>query len=208
MIGLWNAQLKDIYQQQFINLTHTQPLGDWVLGSNVGVFFGKDDGSARAGDLDNKTITGLFSAKYGMHTFYVGLQKVGGNSSWMRVGATDGTSGGGSLANDNLNSSFDREDERSWQLRYDLDFAQMGVPGLTVSNRYIRGDNVRVRDSGIGNGTESERELFISYTVQSGSFKNLNVVWKNSTARHSWRTSSTSDFDDNRLFISYPISLL
>lgn len=208
MIGLWNAQLKDIYQQQFINLTHTQPVGDWVLGSNVGVFFGKDDGGARAGDLDNKTFTGLFSAKYGVHTFYVGLQKVEGNSSWMRVGATDGTSGGGSLANDNLNSSFDREDERSWQLRYDLDFVQMGVPGLTVSNRYIRGENVRVKSIGIDNGTESERELVISYVVQSGALKDLSVVWKNSSARHSWRNSSTRAFDDDRLFISYPISLL
>eukprot|EP01133_Synstelium_polycarpum_P015669 gene15669-18616_t len=208
MIGLWNAQLKDIYQQQFINLTHTQPVGDWILGSNMGVFFGKEDGGARAGDLDNKTFTGLFSAKYGVHTFYVGLQKVEGNSSWMRVGATGGTSGGGSLANDNLNSSFDREDERSWQLRYDLDFVQMGVPGLTVSNRFIRGDNVRVKNIGIDNGTESERELIISYVVQAGTLKDLSVVLKNSSARHSWRDRSTSDFDDNRLFISYPISLL
>eukprot|EP01132_Coremiostelium_polycephalum_P012869 gene12869-15728_t len=198
MIGLWNAQLKDIYQQQFINLTHTQPVGDWILGSNMGVFFGKEDGGARAGDLDNKTFTGLFSAKYGVHTFYVGLQKVEGNT----------TSGGGSLANDNLNSSFDREDERSWQLRYDLDFVQMGVPGLTVSNRFIRGDNVRVKNIGIDNGTESERELIISYVVQAGTLKDLSVVLKNSSARHSWRDRSTSDFDDNRLFISYPISLL
>jgi hypothetical protein len=112
------------------------------------------------------------------------------------------------LANDNLNSSFDREDERSWQLRYDLDFVQMGVPGLTVSNRYIRGDNVRVKNIGIDNGTESERELVISYVVQSATLKDLSIVWKNSSARHSWRNSSTSDFDDNRLFISYPISLL
>lgn len=208
MIGLWNAQLKDIYQQQFINLTHTQAVGDWVLGSNMGVFFGKEDGSARAGDLDNRTLTGLFSARYGMHTFYVGVQKVEGNSSWMRVGATDGTSGGGSLANDNLNSSFDREDERSWQLRYDLDFAQWGVPGLTVSNRYIRGENVRVRDIDIDNGTEFERELIVSYVVQAGTLKDLALVWKNSSARHSWRNNATRNFDDNRLFISYPISLL
>lgn len=208
MIGLWDAQLKDIYQQQYINLTHTQPVGDWVLGSNVGVFFGTEDGSARAGDLNNKTFTGLFSARYGVHTFYVGVQKVEGNSSWMRVGATDGTSGGGSLANDNLNSSFDREDERSWQLRYDLDFVRMGVPGLTVTNRYIRGDNVRVRNIGIDKGTESERELIISYVLQSGTLKDLSVVWKNASARHSWRNSTTSDFDDNRLFISYPVSLL
>jgi len=207
MIGLWSAHLRDIYQQQFINLTHTQPVGDWVLGSNMGVFFGKEDGDALAGELDNKTFTGLFSARYKVHTFYVGLQKVDGNSSWMRVGASDGTSGGGSLANDNLNSSFDREDERSWQLRYDLDFIQMGMPGLTVTNRYIHGSNVKIRSIGVDNGTESERELIISYVVQAGPLKNLSVVWKNSSARRSWHNNSTSDFDDNRLYISYPLSL-
>ncbi len=74
-IGLWNAELKDIYSQQYVNLIHTQPLGDWTFGANLGFFYGKDDGSARAGELDNKTWSGLFSAKYGGNTFYVGLQK-------------------------------------------------------------------------------------------------------------------------------------
>jgi len=27
---------------------------------------------------------------------------------------------------------FDRAQERSWQARYDLDFAALGVPGLTA----------------------------------------------------------------------------
>ncbi|WP_397457203.1 hypothetical protein [Pseudomonas versuta] len=36
----------------------------------------------------------------------------------------------------------------------------------------------------------------------------MSVVWKNASARHSWRNSTTSDFDDNRVFISYPVSLL
>ena len=60
-IGLWNAELKDIYSQQYLNLTHSQPVGDWTLGANLGYFYGKEDGSARAGDLDNKTWSGMFS---------------------------------------------------------------------------------------------------------------------------------------------------
>ncbi|WP_273826100.1 OprD family outer membrane porin, partial [Pseudomonas asplenii] len=50
LIGLWNAQLKDIYRQQYVNLVHSQPLGDWTLGANLGFFYGKEDGSALAGD--------------------------------------------------------------------------------------------------------------------------------------------------------------
>ncbi|NWE34673.1 OprD family outer membrane porin, partial [Pseudomonas gingeri] len=38
-VGLWNAQLKDIYRQQYVNLVHSQPLGDWTLGANLGFFY-------------------------------------------------------------------------------------------------------------------------------------------------------------------------
>ncbi|KPG81100.1 OprD family porin [Pseudomonas sp. RIT-PI-o] len=198
-IGLWNAQLKDIYSQQYLNVLHSQPLGDWTLGANLGFFYGKEDGSARAGDLDNKTWYGMFSAKYGGNTFYVGLQKLTGDSAWMRVNG----SSGGTLANDSYNASYDNAQERSWQLRHDYNFAAMGIPGLTLMNRYISGDNVHTGT--ITDGKEWGRESELGYTVQSGTLKDLNVRWRNSTMR---RDFSNNEFDENRLIVSYPISLL
>ena len=198
-VGVWNAQLKDIYSQQFVNLIHSQPVGDWTLGANLGFFYGKDDGSARAGDLDNKTWSGLFSARYGGNTFYVGLQKLSGDDVWMRVNGTSG----GTLANDSYNSSYDNAKEKSWQLRHDYNFVALGVPGLTMMNRYISGDNVHTGT--ITDGKEWGRESDLAYTVQSGPLKNLNVKWRNATIRKSF---STNEFDENRIFISYPISLL
>ncbi|WP_134582703.1 OprD family porin, partial [Pseudomonas aeruginosa] len=114
LLGLWNAELKDIYRQQYLQLQHSQPLGDWLLGANLGGFRGRDAGSARAGKLDNRTVSALFSARYGLHTLYLGLQKVSGNDGWMRVNGTSG----GTLANDSYNASYDNPGERSWQLRY------------------------------------------------------------------------------------------
>ncbi|WP_223484037.1 OprD family porin [Pseudomonas sp. A-RE-19] len=198
-IGLWNAELKDIYSQQYVNLIHTQPLGDWTLGANLGFFYGKDDGSARAGELDNKTWSGLFSAKYGGNTFYVGLQKLTGDSAWMRVNGTSG----GTLANDSYNASYDNAKEKSWQLRHDYNFAALGVPGLTLMNRYISGDNVHTATT--SDGKEWGRESELGYTVQSGALKDFNVRWRNSTIR---RDFSNNEFDENRLIVSYPISLL
>ncbi len=198
-IGLWNAELKDIYSQQYLNLIHTQPLGDWTLGANLGFFYGKEDGSALAGDLDNKTWSGLLSAKYGGNTFYVGLQKVTGDNAWMRVNGTSG----GTLANDSYNSSYDNAREKSWQLRHDYNFAALGVPGLTLMNRYISGDNVHTATT--SDGKEWGRETELAYTVQSGTLKNLNLKWRNSTMR---RDYSNNEFDENRVIVSYPISLL
>ena len=198
-IGLWNAELKDIYSQQYVNLTHSQPLGNWTLGANLGFFYGKDDGSARAGELDNKTWSGMFSARYGGNTFYVGLQKLTGDSAWMRVNGTSG----GTLANDSYNASYDNAQERSWQVRHDYNFAALGIPGLTLMNRYISGDNVHTGT--ITDGKEWGRESELGYTVQSGALRDLNVRWRNSTMR---RDFSNNEFDENRLIISYPISLL
>ncbi|GFM63924.1 OprD family porin [Pseudomonas cichorii] len=199
LVGLWYAQLEDIYQQQYLNVVHSQPLGQWVLGANLGYFNGKDDGRSLAGDMDNKTWSAMLSARYGGNTFYLGLQKVSGDSAWMRVNGTSG----GTLANDSYNSSFENAKERSWQLRHDYDFAALGVPGLTLMNRYISGENVHTGT--ITNGEEWARESELAYVFQSGSFKNLSVKWRNSSMR---RDYSTNQFDENRLIVSYPLSLL
>ncbi len=114
-VGLWHARLEDIYQQSYVQLLHVQPLSeDLALTANLGYFNGKDEGSALAGDLDNKTYSALFGLQAGASTFYVGLQKVSGNQ-WMRVNGTSG----GSVANDSFNSAYDAADERSWQVRHD-----------------------------------------------------------------------------------------
>jgi hypothetical protein len=198
-IGVWYAQLEDIYQQEFLNLLHKQTFGDWTLGANLGYFIGKEDGRKLAGEMDNKTRYALLSAKYGGSTFYVGLQRLTGDSAWMRVNGTSG----GTLANDSYNASYDNAQERSWQLRHDFDFAVFGVPGLTLMNRYISGDNVHTGT--ITDGKEWGRESELAYVFQSGTFKNLSLRWRNSSMR---RDFSTNEFDENRIFISYPISLL
>lgn len=200
LVGLWSAELKDIYQQQYLQLQHSQPLDGWVLGANIGYFWGKEDGSAKAGDLDNRTFSGMFSAKYGASTFYLGLQKVMGEDEWFRVNGTSG----GTLANDSYNASYENAKERSWQLRHDYDFAAFGIPGLTLMNRYIKGSDVH--NASTDDGGEWGRESELAYTVQSGTFKTLNVKWRNSTMRRDW--GSTNSFDENRLIISYPLSLL
>ncbi|CAG8871100.1 Porin-like protein NicP [Pseudomonas fluorescens] len=198
LFGLWNAELKDVYKQQYAQLTHSQPIGSWTLGANLGYFQGEEDGAERAGSLDNKTYSGMFSAKIGGNTFYVGLQKVSGDT-WMRVNGTSG----GTLANDSYNASFDNANERSWQLRHDFNFVTVGVPGLTLMNRYISGREVH--SGAVTDGKEWVRESELAYVIQSGAFKDLSFKWRNSTIR---RDFSSNEFDENRLIINYPISIL
>lgn len=201
LVGVWYAELEDIYDQQYFNLVHSQPLGDWTLGANLGYFIGGEHGDELAGELDNKTASGLLSARYKAHTFYVGLQKVSGDNGWMRVNGTSG----GTLANDSLNASFDNPDERSWQVRYDYDFAALGVPGLTSMVRYIKGDDIDV-NAAIDDGSEWIRDIELAYTVQAGPLKSLNVKWRTSSIRKDWVSNGT-DFDEHRLIVNYPLNI-
>jgi hypothetical protein len=72
-----------------------------------------------------------------------------------------------------------------------------------LMNRYISGDNVHTAT--VSDGKEWGRETELAYTVQSGAFKSLNMRWRNSTMR---RDYSTSEFDENRVIVSYPLSIL
>ncbi|MCY1383594.1 Porin-like protein NicP [compost metagenome] len=83
----------------------------------------------------------------------------------------------------------------------------MGLPGLTAGVRYIKGDNVDAQATNRGGpryeGKDFERDLDIGYVVQSGPLKNVGVRLRNVTARSNYR----SDIDENRLILSYTLTL-
>ncbi|WP_275547566.1 OprD family porin [Pseudomonas sp. Marseille-Q0931] len=198
LVGVWHARLENVYQQSYAQLTHSQPVGDWVLGANLGYVTGKEEGSAKAGNLDNKVYQGAFSAKRGNNTFMVAYQRLSGDTKFMRI---DGASGG-TLVNDGFTNSYDNPEERSWQVRHDYNFAGMGIPGLTLMNRYVSGSNIHA-----GGRTDAEewgRESELAYTIQEGSLKNLSIRWRNSDVRR----DVGQDLHENRLIINYPLSIL
>lgn len=200
LLRLWSGQLKDIYQQNYLGLSRRWAVSEAVsLTTNLGYFWGKDDGAARAGRLDNRTSSLLVGLGVREHTFSVGLQNVSGDTGWMRIAGT----GGIYLANNTFNHGFDNPRERSWQLRYDLDFAAYALPGLTLMTRYVHGDNVRLRT--VDGGSEWARETELGYVVQTGQLKNLSVRWRNSSIR---RDFNSVDYDEHRLIVSLPIKFM
>ena len=196
-VSTWYGQLEDIYNQRFLGFKHSQPMGDWVLGANLGYYDSREDGKKLLGNIDNQAFFSLLSAKRGGHTFYVGYQGMFGDSAFPRVFANISP-----LGNEVPTYEFAYTDERSWQVRYDYDFAALGVPGLTSTVRYIKGNNV---DTGQGyEGKDRERDLDIGYVLQSGSLKGLGIRVRNAMARSNYR----SDIDENRLILSYTWTLL
>jgi hypothetical protein len=195
-VGAWYAQLEDIYAQNFFSLKHSQPVGAWTLGANLGYFDSAEDGDELAGEIDNQAFYTQLFAKRGGHNFLVGYQAMSGEHGLPRIFANVTP-----LGNEVPTFEFAAPDERSWQVRYDYDFAALGIPGLVSTVRYLTGDNV---DTGSAEeGKDWERDLDLGYTVQSGPLKNFSVRVRNVTARSNYRP----DIDENRLILSYSLAL-
>ncbi|OFO85230.1 porin, partial [Pseudomonas sp. HMSC065H01] len=116
-VGLWQARLQDIYRQDYYSLSHKQSFGGWRLGASVGLFDTRDEGAAKLGELENRALTGFFSATRGGHSLGAGYQRMYGDDGMLYIAGTSTP-----LVNDIQVRNFTSAGERSWQLRYDYDF--------------------------------------------------------------------------------------
>ncbi|MGP0174212.1 OprD family porin [Pseudomonas sp. NCHU5208] len=195
LVSYHHAELSDVYRQHFAGLQHTLSLPAGKLKSDLRYFNNAEAGQERAGKIDNQALNAMFTYSLAGHALGLGYQKMRGDDAFTYVdGATP------YLTNFLQINDFAGPDERSWQLRYDFDFASVGVPGLRFMTRYVRGDQV---DLAAGEGQEWERDTDIAYTFGQGALKNLTLTWRNAT----YRSSFVRDLDENRLILSYIVPL-
>ncbi|MFO3722973.1 OprD family porin [Pseudomonas sp. HLMP] len=197
-LGLWTAELDNVYRQNYYSLTHYQPVGGWTVGGVLGAFDTRDTGRSLAGALDNQAASLLLSAAHGGHRFYMGWQRMYGEDGWVTIDRSLGST----LANDMFANTFVYANERSWQLRYDYNFAALGIPGLTLLVRYAHGDHIHSAET--SNGREWARDVGLTYTFQFRSLQGLSVRWVNAEVG---RDFGVSDFTENRLIVSLPVEL-
>ncbi|MNZ35878.1 Porin-like protein NicP precursor [compost metagenome] len=190
------AKLDGLYDQHIVNLVHVLPIAEGqALKSDLRFARSDDDGHS---NVDNRAFGAMFTYTLAGHGFGAGYQSMGGDTGYAYLGGADAF-----LVNFVQIGDFANKDEKSWQARYDYDFAALGIPGLTFMTRYLSGDDI---DLGAGKpeGKEWERDTDIGYVVQSGPLKNFGVKWRNATVRSS---HFGSDLDENRLILSYALPL-
>ncbi|WP_333982995.1 OprD family porin [Ectopseudomonas khazarica] len=197
------SDVEDFWKKKYLNLNYNLPLAEeQALNFDFNFYKSDDDGRALAGELDNKIWSLAAAYSLGAHTFTVAHQRSSGDT-----GYNYGIDGGGTiwLANSVQYSDFYYKDERSWQVRYDIDMATYGVPGLSFMTRYIAGSNI---DVGAGQSDASERELDIEakYVIQEGAAKDLSFRIRNAFYRADNRLDN--DINDFRLIVEYPLSVL
>ncbi|SDI33935.1 outer membrane porin, OprD family [Pseudomonas flavescens] len=190
-----HGELDDIYRQQFAGLVHTLPLSDDMsLKTDLRYFDSRDIGAGKAGKIDNRNVNGLFTLSVGFQRFAAGFQRLSGDSVFPVI-----DTGTPYVANLVTFNPFTKINEKSWQLRYEYDFAGMGIPGLSFMTRYVAGSDIH--SGAVRDGREWERDTDIGYIVQSGPLKGVNLRWRNVTFRSG--NGLTQDLDENRLIVGY-----
>lgn len=190
------AQLDEVYRQHFVGMVASQPWGPGTLGADLRLSMSDDQGQARGGEIDNTTANGMLSYALSGHKISAAYQHLSGDSAFPYVDGADPY-----LVNFVQINDFAGADEHSWQVRYDYNFAKLGIPGLTFMTRYLNGDNVSLADG--GEGKEWERNTEFKYVVQSGALKNVAVRLRNAT----FRSNFARDADEVRLLVSYSVAL-
>ncbi|WKV86796.1 OprD family porin [Pseudomonas sp. B24_DOA] len=212
--ALYASKLSDTWHQYYGNLHFKQ--SGVLLDANL--YHTRDTGRALAGEIDNTAFSLSGKYSFGPHAVMLGWQRINGDTPFDFVGGDSIY-----LANSIKYADFNGANERSWQARYDFDFAALGVPGLNFMTRYVSGSHIdgshaprggayNPFDADSGDyqpqqgdgGKHWERDIDLKYIVQSGAAKDLSVQLSHVTHRAN-EAQAGDDIDRIYVVIQYPL---
>ncbi|WP_339533157.1 OprD family outer membrane porin [Pseudomonas mucidolens] len=212
--AFYASSLEDVWQQTYANLNLHR--GPWSLDANL--YRTVDAGEARAGKIDTLAYSLMPRLSLAAHTLSLGYQKVEGDTPFDFVGGDSIY-----LANSVKFADFNGANERSWQARYQWSGKDIGLAGLSISARYVRGsdiDGTHAPQGGAYNpfdgsgyrpqqgrgGKHWERDLDVAYVVQSGAARGLSLSMAHVTHRAN-AAQGGPDIDRLYLIVEYPLDL-
>ncbi|KAF4558735.1 Outer membrane porin, OprD family [Pseudomonas sp. CES] len=197
----YHGDVKDLYRMEYLDFKRSWPIGNDTFTADLRGFYGTEDGSARAGEVDYKNMTATFSYQTGAHLFNLGYQHAIGDTAMPYLSGTEILV----LSEFLMSSDFVGANEKAWQAKYVYDFAAAGIPGLKTTLRYMRGHDINLPERLGGNGlTESEKHAELSYVVQSGLLAGLYLRARYSVYRNDFAdAASMRDENHLRLNIDY-----
>lgn len=201
------SDVENYWKKKYVNINYGIPLADdQALSFDFNYYKSDDQGDALGGELQNKLWSLASGYTLGAHTVTLAYQRSSGDTMY-----NYGVDGNGTIwvANSVQISDFVGKDERSWQVRYDLDMETYGVPGLSFMTRYITGDNIDM-GAGAAEGEENEWNIESKYVIQDGAAKDLSFRVRHSIYRANdvWNDAYAPDMNDTRLIIEYPLDII
>lgn len=206
-LSYYYGKMADIYRQHFVGLVHTADLAEGVtLTTDLRYFDSRETGGKRfrsgsrvdGGRIDNQFFNGVFMLRVQAHSFALGYQTLSGDGDFPFPGLDPYS------VNLVTYNAFTKANTDAWQVRYDYDFAALGIPGLSFMTRYLWGDGIRTAD--VRNGKEWERDTDIGYVIQSGPLKDVSIRLRNTTFRSGGGLKT--DLNESRIILGYNLQLL
>ncbi|WP_369857886.1 OprD family outer membrane porin [Candidatus Thalassolituus haligoni] len=189
------GKLNDYYKQQYAGLTYKTRLGDVGSRTDVRLFRVSDDGEARNGEYDTQAFGLRESLNMGNHTVMVNYQKMNNDKFFPTLN--------GYIPQPYLvqwsNLAFVRPDEKSLGLVYMYN-AKDTLPGLKIFARMIKGTDIDV--GGLTDENETEKNLYVTYSLQQGSLKGLTFDVRGNFIDRSF----TSGYDEYRVTTTYTVN--
>ena len=219
-VSLYGSQFTDIWHQYYANANYSYALSEnQSLNLDFNLYRTNDSGQSLAGKIDNTTWSLAAAYKVGAHRLTLAYQRVDGDEPFDYLGFDQQPGTSIFLANSIQILDFNAPNERSWQLRYDLDMAPFGVPGLSFMSRYVSGDHIDDShyDGGANgaygrygsDGKRWECDLEARYVVQEGKARDLSIRVRQASVRSTGQVARADTTDNNevRVIVEYPLSI-
>ena len=212
---LYASRFENMWDQYYFGAIHRA--GDnATLGTRIafGYYHTREQGEQRLGYIDNSAYSIALTGSHQAHSVTLAWQQVIGNEYFDTVWESTGNY----LAN-SLYSEYSGPNEKSWQLRYEVDLVSVGLPGLTAATWHAKGWDIdgthydgdrNGRNTGynvrtLDGAKHHENALMVTYTVQSGRLKNSTLR----TIIYNHRASGgqiDGSYDEFRLVGNFPIN--
>lgn len=230
---LYASNNKDFWKKYYTNLNYSYDFNDdnaieldfnWYKTKSIGKGYADEiraNGDNRRINSDIWSLSAAYT--YQAHTFTLAYQRNSGTAGLGRYTFPYNVDGGAAItvANSVQYSDFKFENQRSWQIGYDLDFTDYGVPGLTFSVAYVKGTHATDANKDFrSKGKAWERDIALAYTVQEGKAKDLSFTLEYAQYRSNFGGSTDysingkhnaygrDNADQLQLTVQYPLSIL
>lgn len=197
------AELEDIYHKNYLGFVDNRQFGLGRLISDFRFYDSSDTGAAKAGKVDNRNAALMMSYQLRAHRLGVGFMQLSGDTAMPYLFGTEPLV----ITEGTLSSEFLNPKERSWQVKYDYDFAGVGAPGLKGMLRYVSGDSIDLPKLGGRDLKETEKDIELSYVVQNGTFKDVAFRVRHAWYRNDFGAGATHR-DDNELRVNIDYTFL
>jgi benzoate transport porin len=196
--SVYYGVLHDIYKQTYYGLNYQTSLSASTrMIADLRYFDNQTDGAAYYGELDVDALGAMVTFLSGSHMLAFTWQSVDGDTYFPTLN--------GYVPQPYLvqwsNAAFISPDEQSMGARYAYNFKEVGVTGLDVFAMYIASNDIDVLGSTETNGKQAERDLVVSYTLQSGALEGLKFQYQDIHITKSF----ADDYAEYRFVTTYTV---